>query len=163
MNGINFGCIDVDVEGYLSDSLRKLFEENGLDRFIANSSFLGKTKEGNMRSIRFSDVGVVVNSFEELDELVTLYNALDIEFDEKFIRDIKEAKQANLVNWYIQASRGDIKTRLGSNPDVSISIINYPITYAIDSLDFAVAYLLLKSNQEDELIAYLDKHCKEFK
>lgn len=116
-----------------------------------------------MRSIHFSDVGVVVKSLEELDELVTLYNALDIDFDERFIRDSEDAKQTKLRDWYIQASRGDIKTRLGSNPDVSISILDYPITYAIDSLDFAVAYHLLKSNQEDELIAHLDEHCKEFK
>ena len=116
-----------------------------------------------MRSIRFSDVGVVVTSFEELDELVTLYNVLDIEFDERFIRDIENAKRANLRNWYIQVARGDINTRLRSDPDISISIISYPIRYAMDSLDFAVAYHLLKSNQEDELIAHLDKHCKEFK
>ena len=116
-----------------------------------------------MRSIRFSDVGVIVNSLEELDELVTLYNALDIELDERFIRHIEEAKRANLFNWHIQATRADIQTRLGSNPDVSISIVKYPIKYAMDTLDFAVAYHLLKSNQEDELIAYLDKHCKEFK
>lgn len=109
-----------------------------------------------MRNIRFSDVGVVVNSFEELDELVTLYNALDIEFGEKI-------KRANLLNCYIQASRGDIETRLGSDPDVTINILKYPIRYAMDSLDFVVAYHLLKSNQENELIAYLDKHCKEFK
>ena len=116
-----------------------------------------------MRSIGFSDVGVVVKSLEELDELVTLYNALDIEFYERFIHHIENAKQANLHNWYIQATRTGIQTRLGSNPDVFISIVSYPIKYAMDSLDFAVAYHLLKSNQEDELIAHLDKHCKEFK
>jgi hypothetical protein len=113
-----------------------------------------------MRHINFSEVGVVVNSFEELDELVTLYNALDIKFD---TNNIENAKRANLRNRYIQISRADIQTRLGSNPDVSISILSYPITYVMDSLDFVVAYHLLKSNQEDELIAYLDKHCKEFK
>lgn len=116
-----------------------------------------------MRNIRFSDVGVVVNSFEELDELVTLYNALDIEFDERFTRNIEKITRANLLNYYIQASRGDIETRLGSDPDVTINILKYPIRYAMDSLDFVVAYHLLKSNQENKLIAYLDKHCKEFK
>ena len=114
-----------------------------------------------MRHIHFSDVGVVINSFEELDELVTLYNALDIKFDERFTDDVKDAKQTNLINWYIQTSRGDIKTKLGDDRDVSISIINYPITYAMDSLDFATAYHLITSNQEDELKAHLDKYCKE--
>lgn len=42
MDEIKFGCIGVDVEGYSLHSLRKLFEENGLDKFIANSNFLGK-------------------------------------------------------------------------------------------------------------------------
>lgn len=116
-----------------------------------------------MRSIYFSNIGVVVKSLEELDELVTLYNILDVEFDEKFIHAVEKAKRANLFNWYIQTSRADIQTRLGSNPDVCISIVSYPIIYTMDSLDFAVAYHLLKSDQEDELIAYLDKHCKEFK
>lgn len=49
MDAIEFGYIGVDVEGYLPDSLRKLFEENGLDSFIANHSLLGKDnayKEG---------------------------------------------------------------------------------------------------------------------
>lgn len=49
MGKIEFGRIGVDVEGYLPDSLRKLFEENGVDRFIANSGFLRKDnayKEG---------------------------------------------------------------------------------------------------------------------
>ena len=49
MNDLKFGCIGVDVKGYLPDSLRKLFEENGLDKFIANYSLPGKDnayKEG---------------------------------------------------------------------------------------------------------------------
>lgn len=48
MDAIEFGSIGVDVEGYYNQDLRKLFEENGLDKFIANSNFLGKDpyKEG---------------------------------------------------------------------------------------------------------------------
>lgn len=49
MDAIEFGYIGVDVEGYSNQSLRKLFEENGLDKFIANPNFLGKDnayKEG---------------------------------------------------------------------------------------------------------------------
>jgi hypothetical protein len=49
MSDIEFGCIGVDVEGYSQQGLRRLFEENGLDSFIANHSFLGEDgpyKEG---------------------------------------------------------------------------------------------------------------------
>lgn len=49
MDAIEFGGIGVDAEGYSLQSLRRLFEENGLDSFIANHSFLGKDdpyKEG---------------------------------------------------------------------------------------------------------------------
>lgn len=42
MDAIEFGCIGVDVKGYSLHSLRRLFEENGLDSFIANHSFLGE-------------------------------------------------------------------------------------------------------------------------
>ena len=42
MSDIQFGSIGVDVEGYSNQGLRRLFEENGLDSFIANSTFLGK-------------------------------------------------------------------------------------------------------------------------
>ena len=116
-----------------------------------------------MKQINFSDIGVVVNSMEELDELVTLYNALDIEFDEEFIHDIEDAKRTNLVKWYVQTTRGGIKTKLDDDRYVSISLINYPIEYAMESLDFAVAYHLITSNQTDELTAHLNKYCKECK
>ena len=49
MDAIEFGCIGVDVEGYSLHSLHRLFEENGLDAFIDNHSFLDKDgpyKEG---------------------------------------------------------------------------------------------------------------------
>ena len=42
MDAIAFGYIGVDVEGYSNQGLRRLFEENGLNSFIANYSFLGK-------------------------------------------------------------------------------------------------------------------------
>lgn len=49
MDAIEFGCIGVDIEGYSHQGLRRLFEENGLDSFIANHNLLGKDdpyKEG---------------------------------------------------------------------------------------------------------------------
>ena len=115
-----------------------------------------------MRHIHFSDVGVVVNSMEELDELYMTYSALGVEFIDSFKAHCAEARSYNLRGYCIQTVRGDIKTKLTEGA-LSISIINYPIIYSMDSLDFAVAYHLLKSNQTEELIAHLDKYCKEFK
>ncbi len=49
MDAIEFGRIGVDVEGYSHQGLRRLFEENGLDSFIATCDFIGKDdpyKEG---------------------------------------------------------------------------------------------------------------------
>lgn len=114
-----------------------------------------------MRNINFSDVGVVVNSMEELDELYMTYTALDIQFGADFMEHCIEAQKRDLKGYFIQTTRGDIKTKLTEGA-LSVSIINYPITYTMSSLDFAVAYQLLKSNQTDELIAHLDKYCKEF-
>lgn len=116
-----------------------------------------------MRQINFSDVGVPVNSMEELDEIYLTYSALDISFADIFKNHCIEAQQHKLVGYCIQTTRGDIKTKLDGNLDVFISVINYPIRYSMDSLNFAVAYQLLMSNQEDELIAHLNKYCKEYK
>ena len=114
-----------------------------------------------MRRIHFSDVGVIVNSMEELDELYMTYSALGIAFTDIFEEHCIEAQNHNLEGYYIQATRGDLKTT--SDGDyLYLSIIKYPISYSMAMLDFAVAYHLLKSNQTDELIAHLDKHCKEF-
>ena len=115
-----------------------------------------------MKQINFSDVGVVVNSMEELDEIYLTYTALDIEFTDMFKDHCIDAQEHNLVGYFIQSTRGDLKNTL-DGAYLYISIIKYPIMYSIDKLDFAVAYHLLKSNQTDELKAHLDKCCKEYK
>ena len=115
-----------------------------------------------MKQINFSDIGVVVNSMEELEEIYLTYTALDISFEDVFKDRCIDAQQHNLVGYFIQSTRGDLKTTLEEDY-LYVSIIKYPIRYSIDKLDFAVAYQLLKSNQEDELIAHLDKCCKEYK
>lgn len=115
-----------------------------------------------MKQISFSDVGVVVNSMEELDDIYLIYTALDIEFADVFKDHCIEAQEHNLVGYSIQSTRGDIKTTLDEDY-IYVSIIKYPISYSIDKLDFAVACQLLKSNQTDELIAHLNKYCKEYK
>ena len=115
-----------------------------------------------MKQINFSDIGVVVNSMEELEEIYLTYTALDITFDDAFKDHCIDAQQHNLVGYFIQSTRGDIKTTLDEDY-LYISIIKYPIRYSIDKLDFAVAYQLLKSNKPDELTAHLNKYCKEYK
>lgn len=115
-----------------------------------------------MRRIHFSDVGVIVNSMEELDGIFATYTALDISFSEDFEDNLKEAQERKLLNYYLQSTRGDLKTKLDV-PHLYLSIIKYPVIYTMDSLDFAAAYHLLKLNQTDELIAHLNKYCKEFK
>ena len=115
-----------------------------------------------MRRINFSDIGVVVNSMEELDEIYLTYTALDIAFTDDFKGRCIDAQQHSLVGYCIQSTRSDLETMLEGS-DLYVSILKYPIRYSIDKLDFAVAYHLLKSNQTDELIAHLDKYCKEFK
>lgn len=115
-----------------------------------------------MRRIDFSDVGVVVNSMEELDELHVTYTALGITFTGEFKKHSREAQECNLVGYFIQSTRGDLKTEL-TDLYLYVSIIKYPVTYTMDSLEYAAAYHLLKSNQTDELIAHLDKYCKEYK
>lgn len=115
-----------------------------------------------MRHINFSEVGVAVNSMKELDELYMTYTTLDISFARRFKKHSMEAQECNLVGYYLQSVRGDLKTKL-DEPYLYVSIIKYPIIYTMDSLEFAAAYHLLKSNQTDELIAHLDKYCKECK
>lgn len=114
-----------------------------------------------MRHIHFSDVGVAPKSLEELDELYLTYTALGIPISDTYKESYKTAQNANLTGWYIQCTRGDIGTKL-TKDGLAISIINYPITYSMESLDFAVACQLLMSNQEDELKAHLAQHCKEY-
>ena len=114
-----------------------------------------------MRNINFSAVGVVVNSMEELDEIYLTYTALDISFGDAFKDHCIDAQQHNLVGYFIQSTRGDLETTLEED-GIYVSIIKYPIRYSIDKLDFAVACQLLKSNQTDELIAHLNKYCKEY-
>ena len=115
-----------------------------------------------MRRIDFSDVGVVVNSMEELDELCITYSALDITFSDLFEERCIEAQEHNLEDYYMQSDRADLKAELVEGY-LTLSIIRYPIKYSIGKLDFAVAYHLLKSNQTYELITHLNKYCKEFK
>ena len=115
-----------------------------------------------MRNINFSDIGVVVNSIEELDEIYDIYTALGISMEDSFKQNSIEAQQHNLVGYFIQSTRGDLKTTLDGDY-LYVSILKYPITYSIDKLDFAIAYHLLKSNQSDELKAHLNKYCKEYK
>ena len=112
-----------------------------------------------MKQINFSDIGVVVNSMEELDEICLTYTALDIAFGDVFKDHCIDAQQHNLVGYFIQSTRGDLKTTLDEDY-LYVSIIKYPVRYSIDKLDFAVAYQLLKANQSDELTAHLNKYCK---
>ena len=114
-----------------------------------------------MKQINFSDIGVVVNSMEELDEIYLTYTALDISFTDMFKDHCIDAQQHNLVGYFIQSTRGDLKTTLDGDY-IYLSIIKYPIRYSMDILDFAVACQLLKSNQTAELIAHLNKYCKEY-
>ena len=115
-----------------------------------------------MKRINFSDVGVVVNSMEELEEIYLTFTALDIAFEDVFKERCIDAQACKLVGYFIQSTRGDIETTLEED-GLYVSIIKYPIKYSIDKLDFAVACQLLKSNQTDELIAHLNKYCKEYK
>lgn len=115
-----------------------------------------------MRQIAFSDVGVVVNSMEDLVETSLTYSALGIPFSDTFEDDCKNAQRNHLTGWYMQSTAGNIATKLGED-DLSISLINYTISYLMDSLDFAVACQLLMSNQEAELKVHLNKYCKEYK
>ena len=114
-----------------------------------------------MKQINFSDVGVLVNSMEELDEIYLTYTALDISFTDMFKDHCIDAQQHDLVGYFIQSTRGDLKNMLDGDY-LYVSLIRYPIKYSIDKLDFAVACQLLKSNQTDELIAHLNKCCEVY-
>ena len=116
-----------------------------------------------MKQINFSDIGVVVNSMEELAEIHLTYTTLGISFDASFDEHCLKAQRHSLVGYYIQPTKGGIKTEVVDSVEPHISIIHYPISYSMDKLDFAVAYHLLISNQTDELKAHLDKYCKEIK
>ena len=113
-------------------------------------------------SIHFSDVGVIINSLEELYESCLTYSALDIPFAEGFTKDTADAIRDNLTGWFIQRTDVTIETKL-TEDGLAISIINYPIEYSMESLDFAIACQLLMSNQEAELKVHLAQHCKEYK
>ena len=115
-----------------------------------------------MKQINFSDVGVVVNSMEELEEVYLTYTALDIAFGDNLKDHCIDAQEHNFVGYFIQSTRGDLKNTLDRDY-LYVYILEYPIKYSIDKLDFAVAYQLLKSNQTAELTAHLDKYCKEYK
>ena len=114
-----------------------------------------------MRRIAFRNVGVIVNTMEELQELYLTYSALDIPFAEGFTEDCEDAQKANLTGWFIQCTNGLIETTLDED-GLALSIINYQIKYSMESLDFAIACQLLMSNQEDELKVHLAQHCKEY-
>ena len=114
-----------------------------------------------MKQINFSDIGVVVNSMEELEEIYLTYTALGIPFGESFEEDCIDAQQHNLVGYFIQSTRSDLKTTIEEDY-LYVSILKYPIRYSIDKLNFAVAYHLLKSNQSDELTAHLNKYCEVY-
>ena len=115
-----------------------------------------------MRHIRFSDIGVPINTLEELYELCLNYYALDIPFAEGFTEDTADAIKDDLTGWFIQCTDGTIETKL-TEDGLAISIINYPIKHSMESLDFAIACQLLMSNQEAELKVHLAQHCKEYK
>ncbi len=115
-----------------------------------------------MRRINFSDVGVVVNSMEELEEIYLTFTALDIPLEDVFKERCIDAQERKLVGYFIQSTRGDLETTLEEG-ELYVSIIKYPIRYSMDKLDYAVACQLIKANQTDELVAHLNKYCKECK
>ena len=115
-----------------------------------------------MRRIRFSDVGVIVNSIEDVDEIYLMYTTLGIAFENDFEDSYRDAKKKNLEGFFIQCTLGNVDTKLRTD-NVRVSIIDYPITYSMESLDFAIACQLLMTNQESELKAHLAQHCKEYK
>ena len=115
-----------------------------------------------MRRIHFSDVGVAPKSLEELDELYLTYTALGIPIKDTYKENYEKAQNDNLTDWYIQCTRGDIGTKL-DGAELDISLIQYSIKYSMKSLDYAVACHLLNTEKKDELIAHLDKYCKEYK
>ena len=115
-----------------------------------------------MRHIHFSDVGVAPKSLEELDELYLTYTALGISIKDTYKENYEKSQNDNLIDWYIQCTRGDIGTKLDGT-ELDISLIQYSIKYSMESLDYAIACQLLMSNQEAELKVHLAQHCKKYK
>ena len=114
-----------------------------------------------MRQIAFSGVGVPVKSMEEVEEIYMMYSALGIPFLDNFNRHCTEAKRDGLEGYFIQGITGDIVTKVKTHE--YISLIKHPIRYSMEAIDFAVVCQLINTDQEDELIAHLDKYCKEYK
>ena len=115
-----------------------------------------------MRRIAFSDVGVIVNSMQDVDELHLTYTALGIPIEDTYKEAYEKSQVSGLKEWFIQATRGDLTTTLDGSALI-ISLIQYPIKYSMESLDFAIACQLLMSNQEAELKVHLAQHCEEYK
>ena len=115
-----------------------------------------------MNKIAFSEVGVRVNSEEELEDITNMYTLLGIELSESYERDCENAKHDKFRGWFIQTDLSDVSTP-SDIEIVAINIVRHPIKYVIDKVDFAFAFQLLKSEQLGELEVYLDKHCKEYK
>ena len=115
-----------------------------------------------MNNIDFSEVGVNVNSIEELDDIVTLYTMLEVKFDLVFYRHYEEAKRSDFAQYFIQTSFSNLSV-LADIEALSVSIIKYPIKYEMDRLDFAIAYQLIAANKTEQAIAYMNEHCKEYK
>lgn len=113
-----------------------------------------------MRQIDFSDVGVVVKSLEDVEEVYLTCTTLGIPFADNF--DRLRILTQDLTNWFIQCTTGGIKTSL-QGAELYLSLIDYPIVYSMEAIDFAIACQLLMSNQEAELKVHLAQHCKEYK
>ena len=114
-----------------------------------------------MRQIAFSDVGVPVKSMEEVEEIYLMYSALGVSFADDFDRQCTHAHRDGLHGYFIQGITGSIETKVKNHE--YICLIKYPIVYSMEAIDFAVACQLINTDQEDELIAHLDKYCKEYK
>lgn len=115
-----------------------------------------------MRQIVFSEVGVIIKAYEDIEEIYLLCTALGIPIKDAFKEKYEEAQNDNLAGWYVQCTLGGIRTNLFEY-GLEISIIKYPIKYSMESLDFAIACQLLMLNQENELKVHLAQHCKEYK
>ena len=113
-----------------------------------------------MRQIAFSAVGVVVKSMEEVEEIYMMYSALGISFVDHFDRQCSQAKRNSLEGYYIQGITKNIETKVKNHE--YICLLKCPIAYSMEAIDFAVACQLINTDQEDELIAHLDKYCKEY-
>ena len=113
-----------------------------------------------MRQIAFSEVGVIVKTLEDVEEVYLMCTTLGIHFADHF--DKIRILTQDLSNWFIQCTIGGIRTSL-HGAELHLSLIDYPITYSMEAIDFAVACQLINTDHEDELIAHLDKYCKEYK